>query len=627
MELTWKQRLIWEPEWHDFQRWPSIDTHGLSREHCRQFQRNARAVSAVLVGEKLCDVGASLSISNGRVSQLMARCLAGPDDQPPMLTRGLIPYQHQQFALRKQAIDTLTQPMGHRCSFAYVLDTAPGLRDHLIEHIRLSVNRSRRGQNLRPGPLHAQFIAFLEALDWPHDQYPFTTVSRGYESIRRYLELTIADFLMPRESTRVTRPEQTPFTAFQEIQIDEAHLDCHGAAAVVLRHRMKPVRLGRVSLLLARDVGTGCYLAATIALTSHPTALDVLALLEQLTQPWQPLELVTPGLSYCAEAGFPSAIDETFCRPAFGLIRFDNALAHLSHQVRRMVCDHLTGTCNFGLPKNPKARAFIEQAFRRLNVDIHRFPSTTGSHPADPLREPAKLQKEPPYVSLRALEEAVSILLVEYNHRPLANQGGITPMEQMHYQMANHFLILRATSLAPGLKPFELAKSVTVRRGFTADAPRINFAGCQYTGKAINQARLLNRKVTIVYDARDIRYLRVQTLAGEPLGTVNAPGSWLRYAHSIAVRKRVIRLVREHILSRRDPLGGYYEYTRGHAHLPSKALEYLKLTEASRPLGDSDASHKATPSTEKTTPNDRPDLQEALKRVPDWSPDMAKKRR
>lgn len=613
-----------EPEWQEITNWPLVDTQGLTSERRRGFQKNLRIAAGVLEGRTMRMVAEDLGVSPSKVSILMNRCLGGADDHPPALTRGLIPYRQIKIPGRTSSLATLTQPVGGRCAFGHLLATVPNLEAHLTEQIRLAVRRSRRGQNLSPKALHAQFISHLESQGWPRDAYPFTSVSRGYESVRRFLRRTKADFLMPRESKRVIGARKAPVCAFQEIQIDEALVDCKGAAAVVLHNRMKPIRLGRISVLLARDVGTGCYLASTIAPTVHPCAADILALLEQLIQPWEPLNLTTPGLTYVATAGFPSALGEACCRPAFGIIRLDNALSHLSHQVRRMVCEHLGATCNFGLPKTPTARALVEQAFRRLNIDIHRFPSTTGSHPADTLREPSKLQKEPPFISLRALEESISVLLTEHNHRPLGNQGGVTPMEQVAYQMANHLTPLRSGFLGPGLKPFERMRSATVRKGSTAGRPRINFEGCQYEGAALNSAALVGQKVNIVFDIRDIRYLHVTTIEGTPLGTVKAPGQWLRFAHSVSLRKRINQMVRRGFLSRRDPLGGYFNYTMAHRHLPKEALTMVTLSGQNTEVNKEPA---APYDARETAVREAPEVNAALKRLSDWSPHMARARK
>ncbi|MCL7944672.1 Mu transposase C-terminal domain-containing protein [Marinobacter sp. ATCH36] len=624
MELTWRNRLMQEPEWWDFKRWPFVDSQSLSPAARRRYHTNTRIVANVLDGRPLNEVARELRLSPSWVTQLMNRCLAGNEDAPPALTQGLVPHRRLRRSQRKTALSTLTHSAGDRCAFEYVMNTVPGLKAHLMKQIRRAVTRHRRGQNLTPRRFHAMFVAYLIAQDWPQDVYPFTSPSRGYEAARRFLKDSLADLKMPRDKPRVTGPKIPPVCAFQEIHIDEAHIDCKGAAAVVLHNQMKPVRLARISLLLARDVGTGAYLAGSFALTTHPDSADILGLLEQLVQPWEPLTLTAPGLSYSAKAGFPSALNESFCRPTFGIVRLDNALVHLSHQVRRMVCDHLGATANFGLPKNPKARALIEQAFRRLNVDIHRLPSTTGSHPTDVLREPAKLQKEPPFVSLKALEEAIGVLLTEYNHSPLGNQGAQTPMEQMQYQMANHLLPLRATSLGPGLGPYERSQVVTVRKGFTIDEPRINFEGCQYTGAALNDASRINQKVTIVFDIRDIRSLQVFTLDGQRLGEVLAPGTWQRFAHSISMRKKINRLVRENALSRHDPLGGFFDYMAAHYTLPRDALTLLRLTAGSTP--EDEQQEELSVQNERTASDDKA-LKKALNQLPDWTPAMAKKRR
>lgn len=167
MELTWRERLRQEPEWEDFARWPFVDTHALSSEARHRYHTNARIVANVLDGHPLNAVARTLSVSPSWVSQLMNRCLAGEADAPPALTQGLIPHRHLRKPRRKTALGTLTAPSGDRCSFEYVLETAPGLKDDLVKQIRRSISRNRRSQNLTPRRFHARFIAQLIAQDWP----------------------------------------------------------------------------------------------------------------------------------------------------------------------------------------------------------------------------------------------------------------------------------------------------------------------------------------------------------------------------------------------------------------------------------------------------------------------------
>ncbi|PHS50021.1 MAG: hypothetical protein COB05_01180 [Marinobacter sp.] len=475
MSVTWRERLRAEPYWQDFNHWPFIDIQALPQDLRRAYQRNVDIVHAVLRGELLSEVARRHHLHPSRITQLMNRCLGGAADAEPALSSGLIIHQRVRASSRQSPLASHAKKLGSRCSFQHLLDSVPGLDDHLTEMVRLFVRQSRHGQNLSAKALHAAFVTYLEGQGWPRDVYPFTSLSRGYESVRRFLNRRTAELTLPKTPAREVLSRRLSARVFQEIQIDEHTVDCQGAAAVVLHNQVKPMRLSRISAIVARDVATGCYLAHTVTLTRHPAADDVLALFEAMTRPWEPLDLTTPGLSYAAEAPFPSALGEAFLRPAFGIIRLDNALSHLSHAVRLMITQTMLATANFGLPRLPKGRNLIEQAFGRLNVDIHRFPSTTGSHPVDPIREPLKNQKRAPYVSLKTLEEVLSVLLAEFNVRPLANQGAVSPIEEVRYQMNHHLLPLRSPHRGPALAPFESVREVTVRRPERDRKLRINF--------------------------------------------------------------------------------------------------------------------------------------------------------
>lgn len=628
MNLSWRERLIAEPHWLDMNQWPFIEAQALPADVRRGYQRNIEIVHAVLQGSPLREVANRHRLHPSRITQLMNRCLGGDEEADPPLSAGLLPQKRLSTGRRHSPLPTFSRKGGARCSFKHLLDSVPGLQKHLVERVRLSARQSRQGQNLSAKALHACFLAYLESQNWPRDCYPYTSVSQGYESVRKLLKRLLTDFTMPRPPTREILSRQPSTRVFQEIQIDEHTLDCKGAAAVLLHGEMKPVRLARISVLVARDVATGCFLAHTIALTQHPAADDVLALFEAMTTPWQPMTLKTPGLVYASETPFPSALGEAFVRPTFGIIRLDNALAHLSRPVRLMISDYLFATNNLGLPRLPKGRNVIEQAFARLNVDVHRFPSTTGSHPVDPIREPRKNQKRAPFVSLRTLEEVLSVLLAEYNLSPLANQGAVSPIEQVRHQMMHHLVPLRSPSRGPSLEPFESVRQVMVRQPERGRSPRINFEKVVYEGAALRSSALVNQKVLIRFDRRDIRRLRVQTLDGRDIGEVVASRAWRRYPHSLATRKRINRLIREGYLSRRDPLLEYFNYTAAHRELPREALTLVNLTREFRLNENVPA--ELEPSEGLPPPQlvtDEPSVANALKELPDWNPDMVQNRR
>ena len=148
------------------------------------------------------------------------------------------------------------------------------------------------------------------------------------------------------------------------------------------------------------------------------------------------MNLKTPGLIYIPGSGFPSGLSEEFCNIGLNMVRLDNAFCHIAHTVRDYVCNELGATISLGLPAKPKMRNLIEFAFRILNYDMHRFPSTTGSHPKDPIKETSKNSKKPPIITLNALEEVLSVIISGHNAKPQNKLGGSSPLGLMKFHMA-----------------------------------------------------------------------------------------------------------------------------------------------------------------------------------------------
>lgn len=625
MQLTWRERLEREPEWADIQQWTWVDADTLPSAKRKRYRRNLEAMTRILQGEPLNRVAHTVRVHPSRLTRLCNRCLGGNDEEAPALARGLIPGVRLRNSQRHKALSTLTTPAGAAHAFKHLLDTVPGLKAYLDKLIKQSVRQSRRGQNLTPKAFHAAFIRYLKGMNWPQDTYPFSVPSEGYETLRTYLKEQIRVFSMPKTAKRRILPSVMTSIFCSEIEIDEYTVDCHGSVVVELNGVMQPLRLARVRLITARDVGTGCVLASTLSLTKKVTQDDMLSLLGQLVTPWEPLQLTTPGLAYPPGGCFPSALGEIYRRVMIGLVRLDNDLSHMAHSVRHYICNVLGGTLNLGLVKYPLARHTIEQAFARLNVDIHRLPSTTGSHPKDPLREPARHQTKAPVISFRVLEEIISVLLVEHNVRTVGSQGGASALAQVQYQVANLFLPLRSALASHQLNAYIGERQVTIRQN-KHHRPHIHFEGVRYKGDAIEKASLINQPVTVRFDRRDIRTLDVITLEGEHLGTVFAAKSWQRFAHSLTTRKYILQLVRQDLIERDDLLGGYFDYTLDHRKLPSKALELVRINREFG-QGASMAPPNEPASDNAESVSHSPASERALKTIPPWRPDMVTKRK
>ena len=627
--MTWRDRLEQQPEWRDFGRWPHVDPASLSAAARKNFHRNREIVARVLAGQSMTSIAQYFRVSGNTLTRLLNRCLGGTADKSPALNRGLIPGLRLVSSHRHKALGRLDVPAGAAHAFKHLLATVPGLEAHLEKRLKKAKTPSRTGENQTPKAFHSAFIRYLKGLNWPEDTYPFTVTSRGYETLRTYLRQRLTAQHMPKASTRIILSATVTCRYCEEVQIDEYTVDCHGAVTLELNRDLVPLRMARIHLLTARDVATGNILAYTFSLSHAPTAEDMLDLLGQLVTPWQPMALSTPGLAYPPDGCIPTALSESFPRVMIGIIRLDNAWMHLALTIRHYVCTVLGATLNLGLIKYPEGRHVIEHAFAKLNVDLHRLPSTTGSHPHAEIREPDTHKKKAPVISLRALEEIISVLYVAHNIRTLGNLGGASPLATAEHQMAHRLLPLRPPYCDDSLNPFSDTCVVVIRQN-KGHQPHIHFEGTRYKGRGICEADYINQQVTIRFNRQDLRELEVTTRDGLALGSVLAPKTWQRFAHGMTTRKYINQLVRQNFIERDDPLGGYFDFLLNHRHLPTQAKELIRV---SREFS------QTTILTPDAQPNEKPDSQshhhlsneakqkKALKEIPSWHPGMVNERK
>lgn len=625
MFLRWRERLEQQPSLWSFNDWPFIEVLSLPHPKRGQFLRNQRIVVQVLADMPLKIVAAQHNVHPSRITHLMNRCLAGDAESPPHLTKALIPGFRLQPGRRHKPLGSFLEPAGSAHSFQHLLEVVPGLRAHLEKLIKMSVRRSRRGQNLRVDTFHKAFLRVLRQAHWPSDRYPFAVANQGYEAVRAYFHQQLSAMSSPREPKRTILPRSKPVRIFSEMEIDEHSVDCHGSVVLELNERWEPLRLSRITLVAARCVASGAVLAAVLVLRGGASREDILALFDQLTSSWKPLEISAPGLSYPPGPSMPSELGNNFLRPALGIVRFDNAMVHLANEVREYVCETLGATFNLGVPKYPMARELIERTFKDLNLTVHRFPSTTGSYPTDPLKEPSRHQRKPPVVSLRVLQEAIHVHMAHLNRRALGNMGARSPIDVLQSQMSNHLVPLRPVctlgedSALVGRRELPVHYSSKDR-----GRPWVNFEHLQYRGSGTLMAQRANHKVLVIFDRSDIRQLKTYTLEGEYLGTLSCPRTWARFPHSITTRSLIMKLVKSERLRLDDPFGNYFDYLLEHRELPTCALELVRV---SREFGD-----YATPQPAPPVPDSEParETQKSGSRkgnIPDWSPSMVENRR
>jgi hypothetical protein len=564
MHIGWRERLQAEPGLRQIARWPMIPLDTLPATQRKPFLRNQQIVAQALAGAHVRQIARSFNVSPGRVSQVLNRALGGDQDTPPALMAGLVPYKRLCDHTRRQPLPTLGRPRGPACAFNALLTELPTLRQALDDMIEANLKNAPYAQRVTPQAFHGEFKRVLSEIHWPRDQYPYTDASLAYQSVRRYLhqrtnELKLARVRKQHAKTRIIVRDRVRFRAQRAMQIDEHTLDLRKRVHLLLDGNLMPLSMGRATVLVAVDVDTTCVLGYFLAPTRAPNQQDMLTLFDRCLSPWHPLSLATPGLRYAPGACFPSGLPAAF-PISFGAVHLDNAWMHRARSVMAFVCETYGGSLHRGLPANPKVRQLVESLFNYIEKHLgHRMPSTTGSHPRDPIREARKNQKHPPLVTFQTVDEAISVVLTEYNVTPRPALGGATPLELFEYQCQNHYLRYVPPWLSQQWQPL-IGSVILPVRWYKAEhrAPLVNFMYARYQGPGLFKVAAKDNRVRVEFDRRDLRTLHAYSLAGKDLGELIVQSTWRRFPHTLATRQWIHKNSKAFRLNMRDPLTSFF---------------------------------------------------------------------
>lgn len=580
MYLSWKKRLEQNPSLKDINYWPGIDIITLKKTNSKKFIRNKIIVSRVILGEKICKVAEDFPVSRQYISYLLNRCLAGFDYEEPNLTAGLVPNAKLYNGQRKSKL-SINSNSGARGSFQYILNKHPDIKMELDSMIKAYVTDSVYGQNLTPGVFHKKFLELLVQKNWPTNKYPFDKGNLASETCRKYFHKQSQKFSLPKIDQReIVIPNKTlKKYCFEEVEIDSQLMDINCNIVVEVDGMKSTLRISRLTLIMAVDVASNCILAYHISYSKEPTQYDLLSLLVNIHSEWEPREICIPNTSYEPGACLPGALSKDFRSLGIGILKLDNALCHHAYSIKDYMCDELATTLNFGLPATPRSRNAIEYAFNRLNKFLHRFKSTTGSHHKDPNRESARLQKKPPLLNIKELEDFLSIILTGHNVMPQKVLRGKTPLDVLKEQFEQFPLLLNFKADSNKRNPFEIIERVKVY-GYKKErkSPVVSFKGMKYRGPGINDIELFGKEIIILVDVKDIRAVKASTYDGKYLGELVAPKSWQNLPLSLTTYQKISKTINRKKLLSQDYQSGYFESLLKDKHQPKKATEIIRVT-------------------------------------------------
>lgn len=580
--MSWRDRLEREPSLRNLAEWPAIDYTLIPTNRRSQFLMNRRVISRVLTGQTLQAVAKLEGLSKGRVSQLLERCLGGNLEEPALLSEALIPHVQVISPKRSLPLPSHESPSGCTGAFRELLAQVPKVKQELDQAIEADFKRESVSERLTASSLHSRFLFRLAALNWPTHQYPYTTASRGSESIRRYWNDYKQELAQKSHLRQSSSPAKTlslsAGRALSEIQIDEHQMDVHSRVSIDLGGELIHLRLSRCTLLLAIDVATQCVLGCNLVPGTAPNQQDMLELIENCLNQRTAPTFTTPQFGKPEGPTFPSEVVPAL-KLSLGTVLLDNAWIHHSNAVVDFLTDRMGSSVRFGFPARPKDRALVERVFNFVEKRLgHRFDSTAGSTPTDPAKESQKNAKKPPCVSFQTLEEAVYLTIADFNHRRQPHLGDCSAMALFRHQLETRWIRHFAHSGSGVYRPSVSKRTVPVHRPRPGDGtPYVNLEYCRYRGPGLAGLSWKQSHVVIEYDRRDIRKIKATTVMGEFVGDLRAPLSWQQFPHSVATRRLLFKHKRVHRGDHQDPISGYFSDLLAEREKPKVASQILKI--------------------------------------------------
>jgi putative transposase len=613
MLTSWRERLQQFPELTDINNWPKVDTDSISKSKRRTFRRNINIVVSVLEGESCSTAAKKIGVSPAMVTNVLNRCLGGQSSEQPILTYACIPFTQVNGSLRIKPHTDMSQNSGFMGEFKMLLTSEPIIEETLSKFIRNKLSDRNTAHTLNPAALHAEFKRILNAIHWPRTSYPFNTDSVAYHSVYRFYKEKLLNYQLKqfqKPFTHIAPKTKIGATPLREVEIDEQLIDVSIAIEIEFADKLITLRLPRIAAIVAVDKDTNCVIAYHLCLTAHPSKEEMLQLLQKLVKGQEQIDIITHGFVDQQSCNFPSVSSPDGTLHGIHYIKLDNALCHLADDVRHAAVSMLGATLSFGKKASPKSRNWVEAAMKIINGATHRFASTSGSHPKDPIKESSNNRKTPPKLTLHTLQEALHLVFGQHNNTPKGSLASLTPIEAFEKFTANSFGRIVSIESVQNLKLLNITKYCCVKfYPHENRMPFVNYIKIRYSGSCLARKDLVGQKVKLQIDLLDARYIRAYSLKGEYLGLLNAPKSWLRFKHSYHLRKLILRLVRKHTFSRYDPLIGYFDYLVNNIQKPKYALRLARLVESASYYGPLD---ELTSSTEDITKSSRNEVEVSI---------------
>jgi hypothetical protein len=387
---------------------------------------------------------------------------------------------------------------------------------------------------------------------------------------------------------------------FDRCEFDAHRIDVEWCLMVPnARGEFVPMSISEIWILAIIDAASTAILGWKIVVGKAYTALDVAQCFASAMRPWEPRDLIVPGLQYVPGAAMPSSLNMSMPVMLGRLTAMDNAKAHKAKlPLQSWLCAHY-GVINFGLPHVPEARPHIETFFNRLEQGaLRQLPG--GFKPHRRFVEATKtsiwVAKDHP-VHLQALEDLMDVVISGHNVSPIPARQNRTPIGIIStYQQCAGFWMAPPVNETNAKLLTTICVDLKIKGSKTRDkAVHVQFLGVDYRHLDMNKAwEMLGQTYKAIIDLEDLRTITLVDNSLRPIRTLKAADPWCRRRHDVTTRRRILKLIRSGELEIRGvacAIAAYAQFTASKAAHSTHATDQL-----ARLLHNAETSYDPPPS-------------------------------
>ncbi|ARP86653.1 hypothetical protein [Bordetella genomosp. 9] len=550
----------------DLSLWATPDEAGLPEALRTLYLARKRAVLLYLSGAPSVAIKQSTSLGAKQVYRLIReRCLATHPDGQPYGWRGLIPYLRLRPYERRKAVHVGASGAGAAGALQAVLDLHPDLREAFDTRIRRSWSSGTRLHEINQSRKRhaAWFLDQLRGLGYEaRGEWPFNTVSRGYYSIRRYIDRVLNED--PRALAGVTGgPDlvtklktgdgaDRPVLKFmQRVEMDAHKLDgrfCVSIADEAGGYKEKIVH--RLWVIVLLEVVSRAVIGYYFSLRREVSVDDVLRAIKRALGRWPPRPVSYCKTAYLPGAGLLSSAGEEFVGLCWDETSVDGALAETCATVRTLLRDAvgsalLEPKTAFSKRRSKDDRPFIEAFFRRsAGGGLQRLSNTTGANTTQRKgRQPEEIAVTSRF-QYEYAEELLDVVIANYNCTGHKGIGYRTPLAYAKFLYEKSNQRFRRVDADAVESYFSVRRRCAVRGGArTGRMPFVEFYYARYTNETLqNRQDLVGSDIWVIcHKEDDCRVVRAATLDGLSLGVLRAAPPWNASPHSLSVRTAICK--------------------------------------------------------------------------------------